>query len=308
MNDIPFVKTFPFVYGEAAEISPLVRRVIANNPGPFTYTGTGTYIVGEPGVSALAIIDPGPDDPAHLDACRRAVGSAKVTKILITHTHKDHSAAARSFADAFGAPIFAAGPHPPSTDDAAGSAVEEGSDRAFAPDVVISDGAAVEGDGWTLRAVATPGHLPNHLCFALEEESVLFTGDHVMGWSTTVVAPPDGRMADYLESLEKLLNREDRIYFPTHGAPIERPAPFVRAIRAHRRMRDGQILDQLMKRDMQIAEMLPSMYAGLDQRLRGAATLNVLAHLIRLIEIGAVETDGPANPRSLFRSARRGEV
>jgi glyoxylase-like metal-dependent hydrolase (beta-lactamase superfamily II) len=308
LSEIPFVKDFPFRYGEAAEVSPRVRRVIANNPGPFTFAGTGTYLVGRPGASDLAIIDPGPDDPAHLESVRRAVGAGRVTRILVTHAHRDHSAGARRFAEAFRAPVSGAGPAPSTAEASPESAVEEGLDRAFSPDAKIADGDVFEGEGWTLRAAATPGHLADHVCFALDEDGALFTGDHVMGWSTTVIAPPDGRMGDYFDSLEKLLARDDRIYFPTHGAPIERPASFVRAIRAHRRMRDGQILDHLLKGRLRIAEMLPAMYAGLDRRLYGAASLNILAHLIRLVDIGAVECDGPPTARSLFRLSRRHEI
>lgn len=308
MTDIPFVKEFPFAYGEAAELSPLVRRVIAENPGPFTFTGTGTYLVGRPGASELALIDPGPDDVRHLDAVRKAAGPGRISRIFVTHAHRDHCAGARLFAEAFGARVFAAGTALPPPEAQARTAVEEGVDRGFAPDESIAEGEAFAGEGWTLRAVATPGHLPDHLCFALEEEGALFTGDHMMGWSTTVIAPPDGRMADYYLSLEKLLLRSDRIYYPTHGAPIARPAAFVRAVRAHRRMRDGQILDRLRKGDRRIADMLPAIYAGLDLRLEGAASLNLLAHLIRLVDIGAVETEGAPALASRYRLKRGIEV
>ncbi len=303
MSEIPFVRTFPFAYGEPSALSPLIRRVIANNPGPYTFTGSGTYIIGKEG-GALAVIDPGPDDDAHVEALVAAVGEGRVTHIFVTHTHRDHCGAAAAFAARVGAQTFAFGPHP---EGDAGSA-EEGADRAFMPDVRIGDGAAFEGDGWTITAVATPGHLSNHLCFALKQEGALFTGDHIMGWSTTVVAPPDGDMGDYFDSLEKLLAREDRRYYPTHGAPIERPLPFVRAIRAHRRMRDGQILDQLQKGRLRVGDMIPHMYQGLDRRLHGAAAMNVLAHLVRLQKIGAVEADGPPGLRAVFHLARGGEV
>jgi glyoxylase-like metal-dependent hydrolase (beta-lactamase superfamily II) len=303
LSDIPFVKSFPFAYGEAAAVSPLVRRVIAKNPGPYTFTGSGTYIIGREGGS-LAVIDPGPDDAAHVDALVAAIGKGRVTHIFITHTHRDHCGAAAAFAERVGAPTLAFGCHP----DGDGTSVEEGADRDFRPDQFIGDGATFEGDGWTIAAVATPGHLSNHLCYDLKEEAALFTGDHVMGWSTTVVAPPDGDMGDYLDSLEKLLARDDRRYYPTHGAPIDKPLPFVRAIRAHRRMRDGQILDQLMKDRAQIADMIPHMYQGLDKRLQGAAAMNILAHLIRLQRIGAVEADGPPGLRARFRLAKGGEV
>ncbi len=308
MNDIPFIKDFNFAYGEAAALSPLVRRVIAKNPGPFTYTGSGTYIIGKEGAHDLAVIDPGPDDDAHLEALVRAVGKGRVSHILVTHTHRDHCGGARKFAERVKAPIYAAGPHP--VKDAAhdAPALDEGADYAFKPDRLLADGARVEGEGWTIGAVATPGHLSNHLCFALEEEASLFTGDHIMGWATTVVAPPDGDMGDYLESLEKLLARDDRIYFPTHGAPIERPQRYVRAVRAHRRIRDGQILEQLKQGRTRIKEITPAMYADIDKRLHGAAALNVFAHLIRLNRIGAVETDGAPTMKSAYRLAEGGRA
>ena len=303
MNDIPFVKSLKFAYGEATALSPLIRRVIANNPGPFTYTGSGTYIVGGEGADGLAVIDPGPDDDAHLEALVRAVGKGRVSRVLITHTHSDHCGGARKFADRVKAPIVAAGPHP--IKDAAhdAPALDEGADYAFRPDDLLADGATVAGEGWTIEAVATPGHLSNHLCFALKEERALFTGDHIMGWATTVVAPPDGDMGDYLASLDKLLARDDRIYYPTHGAAVENPHRYVRAVRAHRRIRDGQILEHLKQGRTRIKDITPAMYADIDRRLHGAAALNVFAHLIRLNRIGAVETDGPPTMTSDYRLA-----
>lgn len=301
MTDIPFVKNFPFAYGEAAEVSPLIRRVIAHNPGPFTFTGSGTYLVGKAGAKDIAVIDPGPDDPAHVEALVAAIGAARVTHILVTHTHHDHCGGAAAFASRVEAPVYAMGPHPAPTAEGASAAVEEGADRSFQPTHLLGDGQSLSGEGWTLGAVATPGHLSNHLCFELKEEGALFTGDHVMGWSTSVVVPPEGDMGDYLDSLEKLLERDDRRYYPTHGAPIEKPQPFVRAVRAHRRMRDGQILDLLAKSPARIAEMLPAMYQGLDRRLHGAAAMNVYAHLLRLVKIGAVRAEGPLTSKSLFR-------
>lgn len=299
---IPFVKDFDFSYGEPAQLSPLVRRVIANNPGPFTYTGSGTYIVGRPG-GAVAVIDPGPDNSAHIDALVAAVSKDRVSHILITHTHSDHCGGAREFAERTGAPIHAAGPHPVSDPAHDAPALDEGADYRFRPDHVIADGAIIDGAGWTIEAVATPGHLSNHLCFALKEEKALFTGDHIMGWATTVVAPPDGDMGAYLASLDKLLARDDRIYYPTHGAPIETPHRFVRAVKTHRRIRDGQILDQLKAGRTRIREIVPAMYADVDKRLHGAAALNVFAHLIRLVETGAVATDGKPTMKGEYRLA-----
>ncbi|MGE0410061.1 MAG: MBL fold metallo-hydrolase [Amphiplicatus sp.] len=300
MTQIPFVKNFAFDYGAPTALSRLVRRVIANNPGPFTYTGSGTYLVGH---ETLAIIDPGPDDPAHVEALVKAVGDAQVTHILVTHTHRDHCGAARALAARLNAPIYGAGPHPVKAKRDDAPALDEGADYAFAPDLLMKDGAIVEGPGWTIEAVATPGHLSNHLCFGLKEEKALFTGDHVMGWATTVVAPPDGDMGDYFASLEKLRARDDLIYYPTHGAPIEKPHAFVRAVRAHRRIRDAQILEQLKNGCTRIKEMTAVMYADVDKRLHGAAALNVHAHLIRLVRTGVVTTDGAPMMESAYRLA-----
>lgn len=333
MTEIPFIKGFDFAYGEAAALSPLVRRVIARNPGPFTYTGTGTYIVGRQGAHEAAVIDPGPDDAAHIAALLATIGAGRVSHVLVTHTHRDHCAGARRFAEAAGAPIFAAGParvraqtkesgpsfggpdfalstfvdgpHPPRELKEPLTALDEGADKAFRPDRVIGVAEAIEGEGWTIEVVPTPGHLSNHLCFALKEEHTLFTGDHIMGWATTVVAPPDGDMGDYLKSLDLLLERDDAIYFPTHGAPVDRPHRFVRAVRAHRRMRDGQILDQLKRGRMTIREIVPALYADIDKRLHGAAAMNVFAHLIRLVEAGAVECDGAPGFDSTYRFISR---
>lgn len=301
---IPFVKDFVFAYGEPARLSPLIRRVIANNPGPFTFTGTGTYIVGAEGAARAAVIDPGPDDDAHLKALSAALGDKRVSHIFITHTHRDHCGGAVKFAAAVGAPLIGAAAHPGRAQAVEGPSLEEGADRAYRPDRVLADGEITEGDGWTLETVATPGHLSNHLCFALREEKALFTGDHIMGWATTVVAPPEGSMGDYFASLDKLLARDDAVYYPTHGAPIDNPQRFVRAVKTHRRIRDGQILDQLRQGRTRIKDMVPAMYADIDKRLHGAAALNVLAHLIRLAETGSVETDGAPAMGSEYRLAR----
>jgi glyoxylase-like metal-dependent hydrolase (beta-lactamase superfamily II) len=303
---IPFVKTFDFAYGAPTPLSERVTRVIARNPGPFTYTGSGTYIVAAGGEAA--VIDPGPDLDAHLDALVAALSGRPVSHILVTHTHGDHCGLARRFADRVGAPIFAFGPHPVRSPRDDAPALDEGGDYAFAPDETLADGAVIAGEGWSIEAVHTPGHLSNHLCFALREEEALFTGDHIMGWSTSVVAPPDGSMGDYLASLEKLLTRTDRLYYPTHGAPIDRPQAFVRAVRAHRRIRDGQILDQLSKGKSKIREIVAALYADIDPRLHGAAALNVFAHLIRLVETGAVACEGAPSPSAAYRSAARDGV
>lgn len=300
MAAIPFVKEIDFEYGKPDRLSALIRRVICNNPGPFTYTGSGTYIIGRDG-GAVAVIDPGPSNEAHQGALAAAIGKARVSDILITHTHSDHCGGAKAFAKRVGAPILGAGPHPVAERKLDAPALDEGADYAFAPDKILRDGDLIEGDGWTIEAVATPGHLSNHLCFALKEEKALFTGDHIMGWATTVIAPPDGDMGAYFDSLEKLLARDDRVYYPTHGAPIENPKPFVRAIRTHRRIRDGQILDQLKKGRTRISEITEIIYADIDKRLHKAAALNVYAHLIRLVRTGAVTCDGAPAMTSDYR-------
>lgn len=301
MAGIPFVKDVSFEYGRPDRLSPLIRRVICENPGPFTFTGSGTYIVGG-GEGSVAVIDPGPDHPPHIDALVAAIGSQPVSHVLITHTHKDHCGGARAFAERVSALIFGAGPHPSVETGHGAPAPEEGADLSFRSDIVLNEGEMLSGEGWTIETIATPGHLSNHLCFALREEKALFTGDHIMGWSTTVVAPPEGDMGDYLASLEKLLARYDARYFPTHGAPIDRPRPFVRAIKTHRLMRDGQILEQLRQGRTGVREIVAAVYADIDKRLHGAAALNVLAHLIRLVRIGAVACDGPATLEARYRA------
>lgn len=295
---IPFVKDIHFTPGAPDTLLPGVRRVIANNPGPFTYTGSGAYIIGE---GDVAVIDPGPDDDAHLNALLAALKGERVTHILITHTHRDHCGLARKFADATGAPVLGYGAHPVREKKHDAPALDEGADYTYAPDEIIANGAVIETDGWRLEAVHTPGHLSNHLCFALAAQKALFTGDHMMGWATTVVAPPDGDMGAYLDSLDLLLARDDEVYFPTHGAPIENPRRFVRAVRTHRLMRDAQIIDQIKKGRTGIKEITAAMYADVDKRLHGAAALNVLAHLIRLVGKGDVACDGEPDMRAAYR-------
>ncbi|MGC6399731.1 MBL fold metallo-hydrolase [Sphingomonas sp. FW199] len=273
--------------GIAMRIDPLVLRVLAPNPSPYTYTGTQTYLV--VGDADAAVIDPGPDDPAHLDAILAALGTRRLAAILCTHTHRDHSPASRPLRAATGAPII--GCAPLSIDDA-GPRADAAFDRDYAPDRVLAEGDQVAGTGWTLTALATPGHTSNHLCFALEQSGALFTGDHVMGWSTSVVAPPDGDMGDYLVSLERLMARDDRVYYPAHGDPIERPQRFVRGLLGHRKQREGQILRLLGEGVGAISAMVDRMYVGLDPRLVGAAQRSVLAHLIDLQRRGLVTAAG----------------
>jgi len=275
-------------YGAAERLSPLVRRVLARNPSPFTFTGTGTYIVG---TGTVAIIDPGPTDQAHLDAICAAVAGETVSHLVITHTHMDHSPAAVPLKPRLGAMVVGCAPLMLSDD---GPRADAGFDPSYAPDRVLADGEAVSGPGWTLRALHTPGHTSNHLCFALEEEKALFSGDHVMGWSTTVVAPPDGDMAAYMASLKLLLDRDDRRYYATHGSPIEEPQRLVKHLMAHRRQRETQILSHLAEGERTIPAMVEQMYASVDKRLWGAAGRSVLAHLIDLESRGLVARQADA--------------
>lgn len=267
-------------------LEPLVRRLLASNPSPFTYTGTETYLVGR---GEVAVIDPGPDLPEHVDAILAATAGEKIVAIMCTHTHRDHSPASRSLQAASGAPIIGCAPL---TIDDDGPRADAAFDPDYRPDRVIGDGETVSGPGWTLEAVATPGHTSNHLCFALRETGALFSGDHIMGWSTTVVSPPDGDMADYMASLDTLLARADRIYYPAHGNPVKEPQRFVRAVAAHRRQRERQILDLLEQEAQPIPAMVQRMYRGIDQRLHGAAGRSVLAHLIDLETRDRVWRDG----------------
>ncbi len=296
---IPFVRAFDFAYGRRDQVSPLVQRVICNNPGPFTFTGTGTYIVGrpEPG-SGVAVIDPGPHDDDHLKALLAAVEGRTVSHVLVTHTHRDHSPLARPFADRVEAPVLAM--RPPDRQTHASGALDEEEDEVFVPDVILAGGERLRGDGWTLTAMVTPGHASNHMAFTLEEENALFCGDHVMGWSTTVVAPPDGRMSDYMRSLDEVIAADFSILWPTHGAPVTDVAPFLAAYRAHRLDREAQILTRIVAGDRTIADIVPVLYSTVDRRLWPAASLSVLAHLIKLVEEGRVKTDRPPALNALY--------
>lgn len=295
---IPFVREIDPAYGRAVTVTPLVRRVTANNPGPFTYLGTGTYIVGLHQAGAeVAVIDAGPDLPDHLDALLHALKGQTVVAILTTHTHSDHSPLSHPLAARVGnPPIYGL------ADPQQGSS-EADADTAFRPDVEIADGQRVSGPGWTLEAIATPGHASNHVCYALREENVLFSGDHVMGWSTTVVSPPDGDMGDYYASLSKVEARDFSMLIPTHGPPVTDVRPFLAAYRAHRLDRERQILDELAKGPRTINEMVPSMYAAVDPRLHPAAARSVLAHLIHLAKSGVVASEGEPGPLSVYRLA-----
>jgi glyoxylase-like metal-dependent hydrolase (beta-lactamase superfamily II) len=285
---IPFIREFSAPYESETRVSPLIARVLTNNPGPFTFKGTGVYIVGDRDV---AVIDPGPDDPAHVDALKRALAGRNVTHILVTHTHSDHSPAAKPLKEWSAAKTYAYGPHGSGKAED-GVKVEEGGDRDFMPDVRVKDGDVIAGNGFTFECVYTPGHTSNHMCFALKEENALFTGDHVMGWSTTVVTPPDGDMAQYMASVKKLIARNDAILYPTHGAPVTDPKPFLAAYLEHRLDRERQILACIGGGVSTIPEMVARMYADVDKRLHPAASRSVLAHLIQLEQEGHVVNEG----------------
>jgi glyoxylase-like metal-dependent hydrolase (beta-lactamase superfamily II) len=301
-DDLAFDVEFSAAADECVALSPLVRRVVAGNPGPFTFKGTCSYIVGQ---GKVAVIDPGPDLSEHVDALLAAVRNETVTHILVSHTHRDHSPAARALKSATGAPIVGCGPHRatrPSTDGET-ARLEGSGDREHAPDLELAEGDAVTGPGWTLHAVATPGHMANHLCFALPEEAALFSADHVMAWSTTVVAPPTGSMRDYMASLEKLRARDERMYWPGHGGPVRDPPRFVRALIGHRRQREASILARLAAGDSTIPDIVSAIYQGLSPALRGAAGLSVFAHLEDLVSRGVAITEGTPALTSEYRLA-----
>ena len=275
--------------GTLLQISPRIGRVLAPNPSHFTYTGTQTYLVG---TADLAVIDPGPQDEDHLAALVAAIGDRPVRAILCTHTHRDHSPAARPLSLRTGAPVIGCAPLMLEDD---GPRADAAFDPSYDPDRILSDGEQLMGEDWTLEAVTTPGHTSNHLCFALLQENALFTGDHVMGWSTSVISPPDGDMADYMRSMQRLLDRDDAVYYPAHGAPVPNPRRLVRGMMGHRKQREGQIIRFLERNGVsEIPAMVAEMYKGVDPRLHPAAGRSVLAHLIDLDGRGvaAVTEDG----------------
>lgn len=281
---IPFVRELAFEYEKPAQVSPLIRRIVANNPGPFTYFGTGVYVIGQ---GEVAVIDPGPDMPEHIDALIDALKGEKITHIFVTHGHMDHSPAARPLAKATGATIYACGePVIPSESEVR---MEAGDDLSFRPDIEVEDGQIFHGKGWTIEAVFTPGHTSHHVAYELKEENALFPGDHIMGWSTTVISPPDGDMSDYFDSLVKVRDRDYDTLWPTHGPPIQgNVREFVQAYIDHRLNREAQIIEQLRKGNNTIRAMVSEMYADVDKKLHPAACHSVLAHMIRLVKIGRV--------------------
>lgn len=296
MTDIPFDRTYDFRYGIIEPVAPGIRRLVARNPGPFTFHGTGTYIVGS---GEVAVIDPGPDLPAHLDALMTGLRRERVTHILVTHTHRDHSPASRELKRRSGATVYAFGPHRTVPGDP-GDPVEEGADRIFEPDIRVGHGDLIEGDGWSFECVHTPGHLSNHLCYQLKSGRALFCGDHVMAWSTTVISPPDGDMTEYLASLRSLLERDDETLWPTHGPPIREPKPFVRACLEHREARMQQVLDCLGRGPCQIEAMVPAIYHDLPAAMHAAAARSLFATVLHLHRLGAVSCDGAATITSRY--------
>jgi glyoxylase-like metal-dependent hydrolase (beta-lactamase superfamily II) len=301
-DDISFDRDFPLPVGTVEEVAPGIRRIVAPNPGPFTFTGTVTYIVG---TGKVAIIDPGPKGDAHRDAVLDAVRGESVTHVLVTHTHRDHSPGAAAIKAATGATVLAQGVHRaarPSHENEK-PALEAGNDRDFAPDALLADGEVVTGGDWALEAVAVPGHTANHMVYAWLGRGLTFVGDHIMGWSTSVVAPPDGSMADYMASLEKVAAREEDIYFPAHGPHIREARRFARSYIRHRQGREAAILYRLAKGAADIPTLVRAIYIGIDPRLVPAAGLSVLAHMEDLAERGVVATDGTPTLEGVYRLA-----
>jgi glyoxylase-like metal-dependent hydrolase (beta-lactamase superfamily II) len=301
-DDIPFDKTFDLEPDRVKQVAPNVRAVVANNPGPFTFKGTVSYIVGR---GKVAILDPGPDDDAHIAALLDAVRGETVTHIFVTHTHRDHSPAVPKVKAATGATVYAQGPHRLARPLHIGETrrLDASADMSFRPDIALADGDVVRGEGWTMEAVTTPGHTANHMAYALPESDLLFSGDHVMAWSTTIVAPPDGAMSDYMASLRKLARRQEPIYLPGHGAPVRDARRFVQHCIRHRQGREASILHRLGKGAADIPSVVKAIYIGLDPRLIGAAALSVLAHLEDLVARGIVATDGAPTISGTYRLA-----
>lgn len=290
MADPAFNRAFDPAYGRAVEITRGICRVTAENPSPYTFHGTNGYLIGN---DSLAIIDPGPDDDRHFERLMHIIDGRKLSHILITHTHRDHTPMAHRLKAETGAPIVAEGPHRASRalQNGETNPFKESADLDLVPDIVFRDGDVISAGGFAIEAVHTPGHTANHLAFAVKGTNILFSGDHVMGWSTTMVAPPDGAMSDYMASLEKLLLRKENHYLPGHGGPVKEAHNFVRGIRSHRRMRERAILNRLAAGDHTIAEMVEVIYRTTNKNLHGAASLSVLAHIESLVERGRVSAD-----------------
>ncbi|TGS71783.1 MBL fold metallo-hydrolase [Mesorhizobium sp. M3A.F.Ca.ET.174.01.1.1] len=288
---LEFETRFDPAYGQAVTVAPHVLRVTATNPSPFTFHGTNSYLVGR---ETLAVIDPGPDDDAHLETLLAAIGGRPVSHIFVSHTHRDHSPLAARLKARTGATVLAEGPHRPARALRIGeiNPLDASADTAFIPDVALADGTLVPGDDWAIRTVLTPGHAANHAAFALEGTGILFSADHVMAWATSIVAPPDGAMADYMESLDSLIERDDRLLLPGHGGPVVAPRKFMRGLKTHRKMRERAILERIRDGDRTVKDMVAAIYRDTDPRLHGAAGLSVLAHLEDLVARGLVATAG----------------
>jgi glyoxylase-like metal-dependent hydrolase (beta-lactamase superfamily II) len=297
---IPFDLTKP-TPGRLEQVSPLVRRWVLDNPGPFTFTGTCCYVVGR---RRFTVIDPGPGRPGESDALVAALETTSVRQIIVTHTHRDHSPGARMLKALTGAPIIGCGRHVAARALNLGeiNSLDASADMEHAPDLELTEGDEIAGDGFHLRALATPGHTMNHIALALPEEQSLFSGDHVMAWSTSIVAPPDGSMAAYMASLEKLRGREDKVYWPGHGGPVVEPERYLRAIIGHRRMRESTILAAVREAENTIPALVDKLYIGLAPALKGAAALSVFAHLEDLVGRGLVSTDGPPALEGRYRA------
>lgn len=288
---LKFDTSFDPSYGQGVTVAPDVLRVTAPNPSPFTFHGTNSYIVGR---KTLAVIDPGPDDDAHLTTLLEVIADRPVSHIFVSHTHRDHSPLAARLKQRTGAIVLAEGPHRPARPLRIGEVnpLDASADTAFNPDVALPDDTVVNGDGWAIRTVLTPGHAASHAAFALEGTGVLFSADHVMAWSTSIVAPPDGAMADYMISLDRLIERGDHLLLPGHGGPVTAPRSFMRGLKSHRKMRERAILERIRSGDRTIEDMVKAIYRDTDPRLHGAAGLSVLAHLEDLVARGLVSTDG----------------
>jgi glyoxylase-like metal-dependent hydrolase (beta-lactamase superfamily II) len=291
METEDFDRQFVPAYGSAVPVGENIERVTVNNPSPFTFHGTNTYILGH---KSVCVIDPGPEDEAHFQTLMEALKGREVTHIAVSHTHRDHSPLARRLKEVTDAVLVGEGPHraarPLHNNEV--NPFAESSDILFVPDITLKHRERIEGDGWAMTALATPGHTANHMAFALDN-GIVFSADHVMAWATSIVAPPDGAMADYMRSLDMLIERKDRLYLPGHGGPVLNPPAFCRGLRTHRRMRERAVLERIKAGDRLIPDMVKVIYRETDPRLHGAAALSVLAHIEDLVERGAVETEGP---------------
>lgn len=303
MADPNFNREFNPAYGQAVEVAPNVQRITVNNPSAFTFHGTNSYIVGS---RSVAVIDPGPIDEAHFAALKAALHGREVTHIFVSHTHRDHAPLARLLAEETGAVIVAEGPHRASRPlhDGESNPFAESSDMEFTPDIAIAHDEVIAGDGWALRALHTPGHTANHCCFALEGTGINFSADHIMAWATTIVAPPDGSMREFMASLDVMLEREDDLLLPGHGGPVTSPNAFIRGLRSHRKIREMAVLRRIKAGDQLIPDIVKVIYRNTDKRLHGAAALSVLAHIEDLIIKGEVETEGPATLHARYFAKR----